>query len=110
VKRYSCKQCRTGHVPGTPKTFDPDCPGCRQKLAAGLRTGNEPRLAKGGLRGTIAGDCNSRKHPSPITETAAWAVNQINAAGAKDAERSRIVMTVSHGPCGKTSLPDPTSP
>ena len=38
-----CAQCRTGYVVGTPKTFDERCRGCRQKQAAGLRTGNEPR-------------------------------------------------------------------
>lgn len=42
MKRYSCRQCRTGWVPGQVKTFDPDCPGCNQKKADGLRTGHEP--------------------------------------------------------------------
>lgn len=41
-KRALCGQCASGWVPETPKTFDPSCRGCKQKLADGLRTGKEP--------------------------------------------------------------------
>lgn len=37
-----CRQCRTGLTAGEQKTFAPWCQGCLDKLAAGLRTGNEP--------------------------------------------------------------------
>ena len=42
MKRALCGQCSSGWVPETPKTFDPTCRGCKQKLADGLRTGKEP--------------------------------------------------------------------
>ena len=38
-----CRQCQTGLAPGQEKTYHPDCPGCRDKLASGARTGQEPR-------------------------------------------------------------------
>lgn len=38
----TCRQCVIGVAPNTVKTFDPECPGCQQKLSDGLRTGNEP--------------------------------------------------------------------
>jgi hypothetical protein len=38
-----CRQCQTGLAPGQEKTFHPDCSGCQDKLARGLRTGTEPR-------------------------------------------------------------------
>lgn len=41
-REHQCRQCYTGWVPGTVKTFDPKCEGCQGKLAKGLRTGKEP--------------------------------------------------------------------
>jgi hypothetical protein len=40
VKR--CGPCTKGIVPGDKLYFDPECPGCQEKLAAGKRTGLEP--------------------------------------------------------------------
>lgn len=37
-----CRPCKSGLAPNQPKTFDPGCSRCQEKLAAGLRTGNEP--------------------------------------------------------------------
>jgi len=37
-----CRQCITGWAPGQARTFDPKCEGCAEKLAKGLRTGQEP--------------------------------------------------------------------
>jgi hypothetical protein len=37
-----CRQCVSGWVPGTPKTFHPGCKRCQEKLANGQRTGQEP--------------------------------------------------------------------
>ena len=51
MKRYSCRQCRLGYVPDLVKTFDPECPGCRKKLADGLRTGHEPHPSTQSLSG-----------------------------------------------------------
>lgn len=48
VKRALCGQCSSGWVPETPKTFDPNCRGCRKKLADGIRTGKEPLPPKRG--------------------------------------------------------------
>jgi len=43
TKRYNlCGQCSFGYSPGTIKTFDPGCKGCKEKLADGRRTGKEP--------------------------------------------------------------------
>ena len=42
MKKTKCRQCITGWAIGTPKTFDPWCPGCQEKLALGQRTGKEP--------------------------------------------------------------------
>ena len=50
--RGLCRQCSSGLEPGKPKTFDPKCRGCKRKLAAGLRTGLEPRPQAGGFRRT----------------------------------------------------------
>lgn len=38
-----CSQCVRGCAPGDRKTFNPDCPGCQEKLRLGLRTGLEGR-------------------------------------------------------------------
>jgi hypothetical protein len=51
MKTTKCRQCITGWVPGTTKTFDPRCPGCAAKLAAGLRTGDEPPPVQFGYHG-----------------------------------------------------------
>jgi hypothetical protein len=50
LKLHDCTQCRHGIAPGEAKTFDPGCRGCQRKLAAGLRTGNEPRPVKNPMR------------------------------------------------------------
>ena len=42
TERHLCRQCKTGIAPGQTPTFHPGCPGFRDKLARGLRTGNEP--------------------------------------------------------------------
>jgi hypothetical protein len=42
LREHCCRQCVTGWVPGTVKTFDPKCEGCQEKLAKGQRTGKEP--------------------------------------------------------------------
>jgi hypothetical protein len=41
-KHGLCQECKSGWVPGTPKTYSPNCRGCVEKKAAGLRTGDEP--------------------------------------------------------------------
>jgi hypothetical protein len=45
-----CRPCKTGIGPDQPKTFDPNCPRCREKLALGLRTGNEKHPRTLGLQ------------------------------------------------------------
>lgn len=42
LKGATCSQCISGWAPDTPKTFDPNCKGCLEKKAIGLRTGDEP--------------------------------------------------------------------
>ena len=46
-----CRPCISGIVPGRPLTFDPNCSRCREKLAAGLRTGLDPLPVTLSLRG-----------------------------------------------------------
>ena len=54
LKHHLCFQCQSGIVPGQAKTFEPSCAGCQEKLAKGLRTGNEPRpMAKGSRNGMV---------------------------------------------------------
>ena len=38
-----CRAHRTGARLGSPPWFNEECPGCREKLAAGKVTGKEPR-------------------------------------------------------------------
>lgn len=46
-----CGQCQRGLAPGMAKTYDPDCPSCREKKRNGLRTGDEPMPVRtGGFR------------------------------------------------------------
>lgn len=41
-RAHLCNSCSGGIDPTRPKTFDPKCAGCAEKLARGLRTGKEP--------------------------------------------------------------------
>lgn len=40
---YQCSQCRSGVDVAVGVTFSPSCVGCQRLLAAGKRTGKEPR-------------------------------------------------------------------
>jgi hypothetical protein len=45
-----CRPCKIGLGPNQTKTFDPNCARCREKLALGWRTGNEPHPETLGLK------------------------------------------------------------
>jgi hypothetical protein len=57
-----CRQCATGWVPGTPKTFNPKCHGCKKKLENGQRTGLEP----------LGADCGPKRYRSNKADQAKY--------------------------------------
>jgi hypothetical protein len=65
-----CEQCKRGIGPWVIKTYDPNCPGCRDKKEKGLRTGNEP-LPLAGAKMTMRNYSRN-----------AWKLRQVRVAGA----------------------------